>query len=401
MVALGKTCLAGTACILGLVLVGCTTHGTVSGKPSWWDDPRPHDKEHLYFKAKGESPVSEQVARDTAMESVRRQLADYILSENDPDGSLSDVARQFDLREVESYKENTWQTATGRWILYLLARYPRSEYDRIRQRIELADALQRGWAMAQSEINRGETAKAEKRMRAIIRNYDQSLAPGFALEKVKLTLAGLYLKQTPPSVLEARKWILDIRKSTGNAGWRQQAEEMERNLPAITLYDAFKDRKVGLFCCVRDGNPVRTSPELLAEATARLTASGVQVVKLEPKNVALAARLFDGGSLAPLAAEARSAGAQAILALQVVVDPAKTGRMEQLLDCEREMLDASVSYQVIRALDGRVVVSGNTPGWSYMGAKSLLKPVFGHRDHLPGHTAAIAEAMDHISSATD
>ncbi len=385
--------LPGAIGVLGLIIAGCASPGAVSGKPSWWDDPRPHDKAHLYFKAKGESSVSEQAARDAAMASVKRLLADFILTENDPDGSMDEGVRRFDLREVESYKENTRKTATGRWIVYMMGRYPRSEYRKIQARIAVAERLQQAWAAAQSALNRGELTRAESLLQKIIALYDQALAPGFAVEEAKLKLAGLYLEQTPPAVLQARKWIQDVRKSTGDSGWRRQAEEMERNLPAITLYGAFQGRKVGLFCCIRDGQPVRDSPEVLAEATARLTAAGVPPVRLAPADVALAAGLFDAGSNALLMSTAKAKGVDVVLAILLDIDPAKTGKIEKYFDFENEMKDATVFYQVIRVGNGQVIAADKTPGWSKFGVTSLLNPIFTGKNHLPKHAPVIAEQM--------
>ena len=370
----------------GMLLVGLAVSAGAE-PPSWWGNPRRHDEEHLYFKAKGESAASEQAARTDAMDAIRRQVSDYV-------EASGDGTKQFELRGIEAYAEATERQPMGRWVVYVLGRYPVSEYEKIRGRIESAEALRDHWAQAQSELNRGEYAKAEARMKAIVAGFDQSLTPGFALESVKLGLAGLYLKQTPPAVLEARKWIQDVRKSTSLPGWRRQAEEMERNLPPISLADAFGGKRVGLFCCVRDGQPLRISSDLLEEAATRFAGAGVETVRLAPADVEQAARLFEGAGAGPLRMEAGAAGADAVLAVLVSIDPSKTGRKTEVFDgVQMDALDATVYYYVVRMADGRVVCSDKTQGVSGNGFKSLLNPVFTHRNHLPKHAAAIAEWM--------
>lgn len=355
--------------------------------PSWWNNPRRHDASHLYFKAKGESAKSEQDARIDALEGIRRQVSDYIEASGEGTG-------RFELRGIESYSEATERQPMGRWMVYMLGRYPVSEYEKIRGRIETAEALGNHWKLAQSELNREEYSKAEARMKSIVVGFDQALSPGFALENVKLTLAGLYLRQTPPAVLEARKWIQDVRKSTSEPGWRRQAEDMERNLPPISLYDAFGASKVGLFCCVRDAQPVRASPDLLAEAAARLSGAGVETVRLAPTDIDQAALLFDAGSAGPLLLAAKTAGAETVLAILLAIDPAKTGRKIEVFDgVQMDALDSTLYYYVIRVADGQILCSDKTQGLSSNGAKSFLNTVFTHRNHLPKHAASIAEQM--------
>ena len=367
-----------------LLLFGLTVSAWAE-PPSWWNNPRRHDASHLYFKAKGESATSEQAARMDALDGVRRQVSDYIEASGEGAG-------RFELRGIESYGEASERLPIGRWVVYMLGRYPVSEYEKIRGRIESAEALGNHWNLAQSELNRGEYSKAEARMKSIVAGFDQALSPGFALENVKRSLAGLYLKQTPPAVLEARKWIQDVRKSTSEPGWRRQAEDMERNLPPISLYDAFGAGKVGLFCCVRDAQPVRASSELLVEAAARFSSAGVETVRLVPTDIDQAALLFDAGSAGPLLLAAQAAGAETALAILLTIDPAKTGRKIEVFDgVQMDALDATLYYYVIRVADGQILCSDKTQGISITGAKSFLNTVFTHRNHLPKYAPDIAE----------
>lgn len=388
-----KNC-CSLACVLATwILVGLPS-GTYADPPSWWKNPHQHDESHLYFKAKGESAVSEQEARNDALNSVKTQVAEYIQSTVAPDSPFGSVSSRFDLHEVEVFGEEPQRSGMGRWIVYILGRYPRSEYDKIREKIELADLLGRDWTAAQSALNQGALAQAEPLLRQIISKYDQALAPSFALEDVKLKLAGLYLKREPPSVLEARKWIQDVRKSTSETGWRQQAEGMERNLTPISLYDAFGQKKVGLLCCVRDAKPIRNSTELLTEAVSRLAGAGVATIRLEPDDIAQAAGLFSAGSVGPLVTQAKADGAEAVLAILLVVDPAKTGEKVTVFDdVQMETRDATVYYRVIRVSDGQVLCADKTQGYSRSGPKSLLNTVFTYRNHLPKYAATIAESL--------
>lgn len=371
--------------ILAVALFLRWAGGAAAEPPGWWSNPRRHDEEHLYFKAKGESAVSEQAARMDALEGVKRLVEEYL----EASGPVSAGTK---LHGVEVYAETAEREPGGKWAVYMLGRYPVAEYEKIRGRIESAEALRENWALVQSELARNEYSKAEARLKAIIRSYDQSLSPGFALEGVKLALAGLYRKLDPPAILEARKWIQDVRHTTPEPGWRRQAEDMERALPAISLCDAFGPRKVGLFCVIRNAEPVRVAPELMTEAVARLARDGVEAVRLEPADLAAAAALFEGGGAVPLLAAARAVGADAVLAILVAIDPAKTGKTEVHFDVPTPVLDATTFYQVIRASDGKVLCSDKTQGLSGSGIGKLLSPVFAHRNHLPKHAAAIAEA---------
>jgi hypothetical protein len=380
--------------IFGIWLAGCMPDVWAGCEPTWWDNPHQHDEWHLYFKAKGESAVSEQEAWNNALSGVRKLVAEYIQTSVAMDSLYGNISNRFDLHEIEVRDDPVCRSTLGQWTVYMLARYPRSEYDKIREKIELADQLHRDWAAAQSALNQDDLTQADSLLKKIIAGYDQALSPLFAIEDVKLKLAGLYLKQNPPSVLEARKWIQDVLKSTSKTEWRQQAEEMGRTLPPITLHDAFGNRKVGLFCCIRDAQPARLSPELLEEAAARLAGSSVATVRLIPKDVAQAADLFNAGSAAPLIASAKAAGAEAVLAILLVVDPAQTGQKVDVFDgVQREAWDATVYYMVLRVLDGQLVCADKTLGCSHFGAKSLLNPVFAHRNHLPKYAPTIAESL--------
>ncbi|HNS82066.1 MAG TPA: hypothetical protein PKM67_11470, partial [Kiritimatiellia bacterium] len=294
--------------IAGGLLYSCasTAAGDASAAdiPSWWEDPHKHDQSHLYFKAKGESFLSLEDARAEAFKSIKKQVAEYIQSSIEVRDRRIDVASRFELREVESFREFEPPHRTDQWIVFVLGRYPRTEYERIRGRLEQADRLVKEWAVAQSNVNREEFAQAESRLLGIISQYDLSLSPGFTLEDAKLALAGLYLKQG--SVLKARTWIQDVRKSTTEPGWRSRAEDMERNLPEISLNDAFGSRKVALFCCASAGRDFRNSPEMQTEASAQLARAGVQAAMLtfqEP----VATQIFNNGNADALLAKARDA----------------------------------------------------------------------------------------------
>ena len=377
-----------------VVLMAGTACGACA-PPYWWSDPHQHDRDDLYFKAKGQSVVSEQEARNDAMGSIKEQLSGYIRSHVAPDGSVGEAASDFDLHEVESFREKSCrESLPGRWTVFMLGRYPRAEYNKIREKIALAEKLQRQWAVAQSELNRGETPKAEIRLRWIIGNYDQALLPTFALEQAKLELARLYLKQSPPSVLKARKWIEDVNKSTGEKPWREQAEELGRNLPPITLHDAFGDRKVGVFCYVRDAEPIRASSELAELASIQFAAARVDHVPMASRNLGLEAAVFSGGEPEALLARARESGIDAVFAALLEIDPAKTGR-EEVIDGDIlfPLGDATVYYAVLRVADGQLACFGQFHGHSSDGAKRLLASVFNHPNHLPKYIAAIAETF--------
>jgi hypothetical protein len=358
------------ALILGLATI------VFAEPPGWWSYPRRHDEEHLYFKAKGESAESEQAARRDALAGIQWLLKEYI-------EASGPVGTGTKMHGVDVYTETSERQLGGKWIVYMLGRFPMAEYEKIRGRFESAEALRENWALAQSELARDEFSKAEARLKSIIYSYDQTLIPGFALESVKLALAGLYRKLDPPAVLEARKWIRDVQHTTPEPGWRRQAEDMERDLPAISLRDAFGPRKVGLFCVIRDARPVRASMEFMTEAAARLARDGVEAVRLDPEDVLGAAALFEGGGTGPLVSAARAAGAKAVLAILVAIDPAKTGRKIEVFDgVQMDALDATTYYYVIRVADGQILCSDKTLNVSSSGVSKLLSPVFAHRNHL-------------------
>jgi hypothetical protein len=262
-----------------LVLCGCTTSGATIGEPPWWLDPQQHGAQHLYFKAKGESRGSLEAARQKALVSIQAQIAKYIfteirLLETDTTSRVS-IESAIEVREVEAFKEDQARSGSH-WIVWMLGRYPRSEYDRIRHRLEIGMKLDEQWRKAQSAANRQQTTEAESLLLGVIESYDKALRTSFELEAVKLELAALYLKQN--SGLKARQWITDVQKSTVQQEWRKRADVLASQMPPFTLKDAFEGQTVGVYCCSRKDGQLSVNVGLLQQLNARLTSDGIRTV---------------------------------------------------------------------------------------------------------------------------
>ncbi len=274
----------------------------------------------------------------------------------------------------------------------MLGRYPRSEYNRIRERLEIGIRLESQWREAQSAANRQQIAAEEGLLLGIVQSYDEALRTSFALEAVKLELAGLYLKQNRG--LKARQWIVDVKKSTLDRDWRSRAEELAGQLPAFSLKDAFEGRTAGIYCCVREDGKFAIDSRLTQELNVRLVKAGVRTVALHDL-IQTGRDGFDDAAMKRIAAVFMSQKADAALVILLDIDASKTGEQVEIPGTvdTADALDAKLSYFVIRVSDGLVLASDSTEGLSNA-RTGMLNTILTHRRHLPSHAPAIADGLN-------
>ncbi len=378
-----------------LVPCGCTSIGFQPETPAWWHNPQKHGPRHLYFKAKGESNDSLETARRNAIRSVQTQIAQYIfaevhVSETDNKSSQTTIKSAIEVREVEAFKEDQARSG-GRWIIWMLGRYPRSEYERIRQRLETAMELDQEWRKAQSAVNRQQTTEAERLLLYIIRSYDKALRTSFELEAVKLELAALYLKQDRG--LKARQWITDVQKTTMRSKWRQRADVLASQLPPVTLKDAFDEQTVGILYYTRKDGQVSLNLDLLQELNSRLSKDGIRTVTAH-EVINKGQKAFDNSAIKHIAATMRTKKANVCLLILCAVDSSKTGEKIDIPGSTSQIdaYDARMTYWVIRTLDSRVLASNSTIGFSNT-TIGMLNTILTHRRHLPSYAPSIAEGL--------
>lgn len=383
-----------TMLALGLSgLLGCATTGSHSSEPAWWADPQKHGSQYLFFKAKGESTRSLEAARQDAFRSIQSQIAQYVLAEvrvaSATDNATS-VESAVALREVESFREDEGREG-GRYVVWMLGRYPRAEYDRIRERLKLGIELEEKWRKAQSAVNRQEYIAAEPILVDIVGTYDKALRTSFEVEAAKLKLAELYLKQNRG--LKARQWIEDVINSATDPSGRKRALALKAQLPPVSLRDAFEGRRLVIVCqTLRDGKAAQGIP-LNQELNTRLARESIATVMM-PESAQTTPPVVDLAYIRLLAATAKTAGADALLLIRMDIDSSKTGRTFTVpgSDARSEMLDAKLTYWIVRAHDGHVLASDSTTGYS-RNPVALLHTILTHRRHLPAHAPAIIEGL--------
>lgn len=381
--------------IILLALTGCATIGIRPDTPAWWLDPQQHGPRHLYFKAKGESNESLEDARQNALRSIQAQIAKYIfaevrVSETDNNTAHTSIESAIEVREVEAFKEDQARSGS-RWVVWMLGRYPRSEYDRIRQRLEIGVELDEQWRKAQSAANRQQTTEAERALLGIIQSYDKALRTSFELEAVKLELAALYLKQNRG--LKARQWIADVQKTTVQTEWRKRADVLASQLPPVSLRDAFEGQSVGIYCCTRKDGQLSMNLDLIQELTARLAKDGIQTVAVR-ELVQTGRNAIDDSAIKRIAATVHNQKADVLLLVLCDIDSTKTGKKVDIpgSTAQTGAYDARLTYWVIRTLNSRVLASDSTVGFSGTPA-GMLNIILTHRRHLPGYAPAIAEGL--------
>lgn len=380
--------------LCGLALSGCATVGTGPAAPTWWFNPQQHGPEYLYFKAKGESGQSLEQARQNALKSVQAQIAKYIVAEvrvleTDSTSRVS-IESAIELREVEAFTEDQARSSSG-WVVWMLGRYPRSEYDRIRERLAIGAELEARWRKAQSAVNRQQTTAAEGLLLGIIRSYDKALRASFELEAVKLELAALYLKQNRG--LKARQWITDVQKTTVQPQWRSRADVLAGRLPPVSLRDAFDGQTVGVYCCTCKDGQVSINLDLTQELNARLARDTIRTTAAR-ELVRTARNVIDDAAIERIAAVLGAQKADAGLVVLLDIDSTKTGSKVNIpgSTAKAAAYDARLTYWVVRVDDGLVLASDSTVGLSEAPA-GMLNTILTHRRHLPKHAPAIAEGL--------
>jgi hypothetical protein len=378
----------------GLLLYGCASSRSRVSGPIWWDNPHQHDSEHLYFKAEGMSAVGLEQARQNALRAIQAQGAGYVYTEirslNGVQESQASYESTVELRELEVFAEEEARNRSG-WTVWMLGRYPRSEYNRIREKMECGAQLERQWKEAQSAVNRQQMQEAERLLGAIIETYDTGLRMSFALEAVKLELAGLYLRQNRG--LTAKHWLLDVQKSTLDKTWRAKAADMLSRMPAFSCKDAFEGKAVGVYCCRGENGVVSADPRLTQELSGRLMKDGITVILL-PEATPSLVESMDAAATKRITDAFKPFKVDAVFVTVLDVDTSKTGSQVSIpFTTEKiEALDATLRYMVVRSADGAILASDSTAGYSHA-VPGMVAVMLTHPRHLPNYATVIAEGL--------
>jgi len=385
-----------------LALAGCVAPDAETFRPTWWDNPHKHDSDHLYFKSEGKSEVGLEQARQEALKEVKAQVAEYICDEvkvQRDDSVLRAVFKSnsmAELRGVEVFDEADMRSG-GVWTVWMLGRYPRSEYDRVRQKMERGTHLEHLWREAQSAVNMQKEGDAEKLLLEVIHSYDQALNMSFAVDAAKLALAGVYVKQN--RIMRARQWIGDVQNGATDDVWRRRADELIAMLPAPSVGDAFDGKTVGIYCSVRKDGVAAPDLALTQDLNARLLKEQVKTVQ-PPDGGILCRDIFDADAAKVFSDAFRPLHADAVLVVVLDVDTRKTGtKVEIPFSNEKvDALDATLRYLVIRVSDGVVLASDGTSGYSTNGTY-LMTVIMTHPRHLPKYASLIAAGLSlHVSA---
>lgn len=391
-----KACLRLMAPVLCFfLLVGCATLSPTDETPGWFkpENRRSHDAQHLYFTAK-ESARSLDQARQGTLTSIRGEIAKYIFSEvrvSESDrASRVSIESAVELREVETFAEHHARVG-GQWIVWMVGRYPRSEYDRIQERLVAGVTLEAKWREAQSAINRQQFDNGERLLIEIIHSYDKALRVPFELEATKLELASLYLKQGRG--LRARQWITDVQKTTTLPTWRSRADVLGGQVPPVSLCDAFDGQMVGIYCGRRADGVLLFDTALAQALNTRLVQQGVRTVLARGSELA-DIQIIDAEAARRVAGKFRSVSADVLFLLMLDIDSSRTGAKINIpgSSSQTDALDARLTYWIIGVSDGQILVSDTTRGFSHL-PEGMLNTVLTHRRHLPSHASAIAEGL--------
>ena len=392
-------CLPGEwlrAAVVCLALAGCVSPDAETFRPTWWDNPHKHDSEFLYFKAEGQSAVSLEQARQEALKEVKAHVAEYICDEVKVQRDDSELRAVFksksmaELRGVEVFDESDARSG-GSWTVWMLGRYPRPEYNRVRQKMERGTHLEHLWKEAQAAVNMQKEESAEKLLLEVIHTYDQALNMSFAVEAAKLELAGVYVKQNRS--MKARQWTGDVQNSATDGVWRRRADELIAKLPVLSARDAFDGKTVGVYCSVRKDGVATPDLSLAQELNARLLKEQVKTVQA-PDGGMPGRDLFDTGAAKMFSDAFAPLHADAVLVVVLDVDTRKTGTKVAIPFSNEQVdaLDAALRYLVIRVSDGVILASDSTSGYSTNGAY-LMSVMMTHPRHLPKYAPLIAAGL--------
>ncbi len=369
-------------------LSGCNSARS-SQIPSWWNNPHQHDEMYLYFTAEGTSAKSYEDARKMAQESVKSKLVEYILSDIVSSESHHLLSAELTLHGLDTSYGDDEGRVGGIFHVWLMGRYPIAEYKMVRMRLEKGQKLLEVWGKAQSAVNRQQYKEAEILLLSVIKHYDSALRVSFDLEEVKLALAGTYLKQDKG--LKARHWIVDVQNSTQMSIWRNRANELFSQLPAISLKDAFDGQGVGIYACIRSNGEIAIDADLMRELEVRLAKDGMQTsncLKIVPTSG------FDHAAFASIAESLATQNATVAFVLLLDIDPSKTGAKVPIpgTDATTDALDAKLTYFIVRTVDGHVLASDSTLGLSSAKA-GMVNTILTHRRHLPNYAPVIADGL--------
>lgn len=326
------------------------------------------------------------------MHSVQRQIVEYILSEVTVSGRVaiySDYEGVVPLSQIEAMGHPEDARIGSRWYVWMLGRYPVTEYERLRRRVEIARELESIRADALSRMSRQDYLNAELLFIKIVNDYPKALKPSFALESAKLDLSTVYLRQGKN--LKARQWALDVRNGTNDSAWRKKAYDFLAIIPEVNLKDAFSGKVVGVVCLRGEETGYTLDPDLGTSLQNRISAAGVMVMNMDlslPQSVGPVDIAYITETCSTLA----SVGVDALIIVKLTTDSARTGKQQEEFGVVKDIIDSRMNYWVVRVHDGQVLAADQTVGYS-KNIDAMLQVVLSHRRHLPMHAVRIADAL--------
>ncbi len=363
--------------------------------PTWFTSPIQEDSDNFYFVSRGSSPVGLEEARQVAMDAVKKQISERICTKVQIERGDGVNSQRFEsgaeLRDVGIRDESHARYRSG-WVVWVLCRYPKQEYNKAVDKINRGYALKALWNEARSLADRGQAEAAESKFLEILAQYDMASRMDFQREEVKLELARLSITKGP--LIKARQWLSDIANSTADQKVKQTAADMFKKLPQPTARDAFFGKTVGVCGFLRKDGVTSSDVALAQEIKTRLIRESVSVAPTPAGLTVENDEIIDSAVAVKIARAFATNGSDAVLAATLEIDSSKTGKKINipLSDAEMPVLDATMRYIVIRVPDGKILASGSTPGYSY-NIPHLLTVVMTHRSHLPNAACMIADGL--------
>jgi len=341
--------------------------------PGWWRNQRPTNEPgqpYLYFYAKGESTRTEQDARDQARASIRQQVAEYILSRFMIEGSdgerRTSFGPQIDVKQVEISGDTAIKSA-GRWTAYMCGRYPRSEYDTVVGLLDLGMSLDNTYRSAKSHYHQGLYQVVIRALESDVARHADTPFVEHDIEAAKILLGDAWLaSKVPLSAAKARQCYEDVLSTSFSAAWKSTAEERIKKLPdpprLWMVRNRFGGRSTGLVCLQNAGKGWKPYQDL--SMTLDQDCREV-LLPTEPLTGLISnadASAVFAGNVQSLVRAGHQRRAEVVLALLVSTDPAKRGQRTVAYGVERDAIDSTIRFFVVRVSDGKPVYSGEFKG---------------------------------------
>jgi len=376
------------------------------GPPDWWISKRLTNEAgqpHLYFYAKGERST-EQGAREQAVSSIRRQIADYILSRYQLEllGGEKQASSppQIDVTRVEISGEKALKSL-GKWTVYMCGRYPRSEYERVVGMLELGRTLGRRYRSGKSLYHQGAYKDAIRILESEIAQHGETPFVEHDIEASKILLGDSWLAcNSPLSAAKARQYYQDVLNTSLSSSWKRTARERYAKLPdpprLWNVRNKFGGKSVGLLCLRDEGQgwgPYSSLAMILEQDCRDVLLTEVNLAGLVS---AADSAVVYSGSVHPLIRAGRQRRTDLVLAVLVSTDPDKRGQHAVAYGVTREAIDTTVRFFVVRVSDGRSVYTGEFKGVAGQGQTGRLSQYVANilvRNYLDKECPAVFDSV--------